>query len=548
MNMPTNLIRKFSQLVKDPVLRTWTIGRLLGRWPGEPAFTAHYPLYLDGQLPLDIEIPSGDFSELPDGPPTGPIDLSLAGETLRLAPGDEAALFERTFDDIETTLALHRFAWLPLLAKKADPAWVAAIWRAWIRNYADPGHAWAWHPYTAAERAINIATFGQDVGLPGPVDETLAILAAHAPAIAERLEYFGDHHTSNHLANNGRGLFLLGIALGLPKCTEMGGRILTEEAKRIFAPSGVLREGSSHYHALLTANYGQCAEAATKSDRPEAPVLAAVSERARAVTGRLKLPGGFPLIGDISPDLPPEKILDSLNIPEDRDVPALSEDGWHRLDSGPWSGLWHVAPDGFSHMPGHGHQDCGGFELHFKDEPVFIDPGRGSYGETGDAARYRSAIVHNTLLIDNTDPYPSNKPYYSEAFRRHMGGPPPRIDQGRESIRLAHDGFARLGGVGIVSREWRFSPTGMILSDAAQGRSRHRISRILVTPLNVFPEDDGLLLRGRGQTFRLTADARMTTEPLMRWTAYGQGVAATAIRIELDAGLPWQGKLSLEIC
>jgi len=546
--MIIGLIRKAGQLLTDPVLRNWTFGRVVGRWPGAPAFNAHRPPYLTDLLPLTAETPMAEFSELQDSPPSDAIELCLAGEALRLVPGDEATLFGRIFDDIEVTLALHRFAWLPLLGDDADPAWVNAILRAWMKDHAEPADGWAWHPYTAAERVINILTFAGRSGLPGPVAQSLDLLALHGPAIAERLEYFGDHHTSNHLANNGRGLFLLGLALGLPKCAEIGGMILTEEAKRIFTPSGILREGSSHYHALLAASYGQCAEAARKFDRREAAALTAVAERARAVTGCLKLPGGFPLIGDISPDLRPEAILKSLNISEERDARALAEDGWYRLDVGPWSGIWHAAPDGFSHMPGHGHQDCGGFELHYMDQPVFIDPGRGGYGETGDAALYRSASVHNTLLIDNADPYPPNKPYYSEAFRRHMGGPPPRVEQDEESIRVAHDGFARLGGPGTLTRTWRLSPTTMTLSDSIEGRNRHRISRILVTPLDVFPGEDFLELRGRNQAFRLTTDGTVSTAPLTRWTAYGQGVPVTAIRIASDAALPWRGKLSLETC
>lgn len=528
------------------MLLTWVLGRMLGRWPGEPVFDAHHPPYLGGLLPLPAETPSIELSGLADTPPTQPIELSLVGETLKLEPGDEASLFERPFTDIESILALHRFAWLPLLGDSVDPAWVGAIWQAWAKDYASPTDGWAWHPYTAAERVINLLVFAQRNGLPNPVNKSLSVLAAHGPAIAERLEFFGDHHTSNHLANNGRGLFLLGLILGLPKCAELGGKILTEEAKRIFGSSGILREGSSHYHALLAANYSQCADVAIEAERPEAVALAAVARRARAVVGCLKLSGGFPLIGDISPDLPPEMVLAALTGSENMDAHTLADDGWYRLYSGPWSGLWHVAPDGFSHMPGHGHQDCGGFELHFKNEPIFIDPGRGGYGETSEAALYRSAKVHNTLLINDADPYPANKPYYDDAFRRFIGGSPPRVEKSEASISLTHDGFKRLKNVGTLSRHWQFTPSSMSLSDTVLGRRWHRLSRLLVTPLEVVTADEGLILRGQEQSFRLSIDGNVATETITRWTAYGRGVPVTAIRISVQAELPWTGKLLLE--
>lgn len=532
--------------MKDPVLRGWVLGHLFGRWPSEPAFNANRPPYLDGVLPLIPETPSGDFSELSDLSPTRPIELSLPGQSHKLEPGDEENLFQHSFDDIEVTLALHRFAWLPLLGSEVDPAWVTSIWRAWVRDHGTPVDGWAWHPYTAAERAINILAFAQRQGLPGPINETLSLLAQHGPAIAQRLEYFGDHHTSNHLANNGRGLFLLGLALGLPKCAEIGGRILIEEAKRIFLPSGMLREGSSHYHVLLAANYAQCAKAANEIGRPEASALTTTANDARAVAACLNLPGGFPLIGDISPDIAPEIVLNALSLTENRHAKSLAEDGWHRLDCGPWSGIWHSSPEGFSHMPGHGHQDCGSFELHFSSEPVFMDPGRGKYGETGEAALYRSGTVHNTLLVDGQDPFPPNRPYYDDIFRSRIAGIPPRFSRGSDSISLSHDGFMRLKTVGTVRREWRFTDSSMNLEDCVEGRGKHHISRILVTPLRVARVENGLTLQGRDKFFHLVTDGEVAIEPITRWTAYGRGEPATAIRISSDAELPWSGSISLE--
>lgn len=518
---------------------------MLGRWPGEPAFTAHRPGYLEDLLPLAGETPSGDFSELPDTPPKNSIELQLAAETIHLNPGDESTLFERSFGDIETTLSLHRFAWLPLAGKDLDPAWFVAIWRAWTSKYNQPADGWAWHPYTAAERVINILSFAQRNGLPAPLINSLSILAQHGPAIAERLEFFGDHHTSNHLANNGRGLFLLGLTLGLPKCAELGGRILTEEAKRIFSASGILREGSSHYHALLAVNYAQCADAAMEIDRPEAPALMAIAKDARAAAGYLKLPGGYPLIGDISPDISPDIIFNILSAVENPHGNALAGDGWYRLDSGPWAGLWHVSPEGFSHMPGHGHQDCGGFELHYNAERVFIDPGRGAYGETGEAALYRAGAMHNTLLIDGHDPYPANKPYYNDTFRRGVTGEPPEVVRQKNMLQLSHNGFSRLKSIESVTRQWRFTSASLILNDRVEGSGKHEMTRVLITPLDVQKSDGGVKLKGRQTSFQLQCDGHIDIESITRWTAYGVGEPAIRIRITNPTSLPWSGSLTL---
>ena len=64
-----------------------------------------------------------------------------------------------------------------------------------------------------------------------------------------------------------------------------------------------------------------------------------------------------------------------------------------------------VPPDGWSPMPGHGHEDLGSFELHDGERPVIVDPGRGSYNDT----EYCRARLHNYLTIDDVGPVAINR-------------------------------------------------------------------------------------------------------------------------------------------
>ncbi len=525
-------------------------GRALGRWPGEPAFTPHRPPYLDGVTPLAAETPSHDFRELQSPAPAGPLTLELAGETVRIEPRREAGLFERPFEDVETLLSLHRFAWLTDKNDAIDPAWVGALWRAWLEGFSSPSNDWAWHPYTAGERAVNILAFARRHGLPGPLEKTVSVLAAHAPAIAQRLEYFGDHHTSNHLANNGRGLFVLGLELGLPRAAEIGATILLNEATRLFTPSGMMGEGSSHYHLLYLRLYEKAANAAKAANRSEAETLHAIAGKARKAAKILVLPGGLALMGDISPDIPPADLLASLDLEPEAKPPAFSAAGWLRFDDGPWSGLWRASPEGFSPMPGHSHQDTGGFELHYEDEPVFIDPGRGAYGEEGEAALYRSASAHNTLMLDGADPFPPNRPYYDETFRRLVAGPPPELTAAEGGVTLCHHGFSRFPHGGKHTRSWRFEGSRMTLEDKLEGRGRATVTRTFITPLAAEKSPDGgVVIRGKKATYRLDANgAPIIIEPITRWLAYGIGEPALAIRLNLRAPLPFTGSVTLEAC
>ncbi len=565
------LIRKLSQLYSDPVLRRWIVDRFVFRRGATPAFLAHRPPYLDGLLPLVLEEPRGDFPEHPLSAPGQAISLDILGETVTLAPGEEESLFDLEFDDTEKILAVHRFAWLPLRNGPGIVPWAFALWRAWLRRFSVPDDSWAWHPYTAAERAVNLIGFAAKFGFPAPASESLAALAAHGPAIADRLEYFGDHDTSNHLSDNGRGLFLLGLELKMGKCADMGARILLSEAERIFSPrSGVLREGSTHYHFLLCRNYVQAWLAADRHEHPAAAPLGQIAARALAVARRLVLPGGLPLIGDVSPDCPVDYLLGlagrddetgwtgQLETAERADLAALADaascltvdqlmaDGWVRLETGPWSALCHFPPSGWSPMPGHGHQDMGGFELHCADEPVFIDLGRGSYRLTPSDQVYCSGAMHNTILVDGRDPYPPNKPYYDDGFRRRVINGCPSLKRTEKGVCLTHDGFSRLTGVGAVRREWRMDTRSVSIRDSVAGSGRHRISRILCTTLPARRAPEGIRLAGRVGAWLLTADGEIRMEKTKIWRGYGKAEPATRLIIEGDSRLPFAGEMRIE--
>ncbi len=567
--MLASLVRKARQLAADPVLRRWLALRALRLTPGEPAYAAHCPPYLGaGWSGLSPEIPTAAFASAPGGEPVGMPTLRLAGANVT---GDPAELVARRFDDIETQLSLHRFAWVPLMGDGEDPRWVSAVWSAWTERFGTPDGSWAWHPYTAAERAINLLAFARRHFLPEPAARTLDCLAAHAPAIAAGLEYFGGHHSSNHLANNGRGLYLLGLALGLPGATEVGARILLEEGRRIFQPSGVLREGSTHYHLLLTRSWAEIWLAARAAQRSEAEEFGRILDAALAVLPHFALPGRFPLVGDVSPDCPPSDLFGLLPggdrqggwvgrlAAEDRTILAerlggaveaeiLAVHGWRRFDLGEWSGLWHAAPEGFSHMPGHGHQDCGSFELHYGGRPLFIDPGRGSYAIAGEAEEYVSARAHNGLSVDGADPYAANKPYFAPAFRRCMAGPPPRLEPFGNGLALECHGFTRLGGVGIWRRRWNFAERRLTIADEIEGRGRHWVVRRLQTTMGVERTGDRLVLRdAEGADLSLIAPgAELTVIPARSWRAYGEGEPATRIEIAVEVSLPWRGEIIVE--
>lgn len=557
------LKRKFDRLRTDPVLRAWLLRRAVGLQSGPAPFAAHMPPYAWERLPLAIENTAWNEPPVkaPETHAEAPVMLQIAGVEAAFDPADPEAFFDAPQTDIEVDLARHRFAWIAL-----QPDLPAAIfhrtWQAW-RSRFFPVDGMHWHPYTAAERAINVIDAARRFGTSADTDRLAADLAHHAKIISERLEYFGEHDTSNHLANNGRGLYRIGCAIGDENTAALGFDILTHEAERIFLPGGMLREGSSHYQFLYLRNYIDvwlCAERHGRS--AEAETLKSIAgksmQAARAVVAGERLP----LIGDISPDCPPgfllgleqgecawTRTLDDADRDRLRDLAGAVtspgdgiHDGWLRARFGRWSVFAHVPNAGWPFMPGHAHQDMGSAEIHVDGRALFVDPGRGAYGETGDAALYRSSAVHGTLRIDNADPYPPNKPYYDDAFRTRHAGPAAAMlhDDG---ITVAHGGYRRLGA-DDVRRRWTFTNKEVRIDDGVSGRGTHVIERTLVTPLAVRIEGTRAII---GDTFALAGDVTAPrAEPVTIWHAYNNGMPGTRIVFETRAGLPWSGTLTLE--
>ncbi|MBT5648678.1 MAG: hypothetical protein HOJ41_12520 [Rhodospirillaceae bacterium] len=558
-------------MLDDPVLRRWLVRRLAGLEKAPPAFVAGQPPYL-GPVTPDTDLPGINTDEFPAGnfkPPQSSIRIELPGKTVELVPENPAALFTQSYGDLETLLAAHRFAWVPIAGAAVDPDWVAALWWAWADRFGTGDSGWPWHAYTAAERAINIIDFSRRFGLPGDRDESHALLVRHADIIRDNLEYFGEHYTSNHLSNNGRGLLRIGTAFGRADLAATGAKIMVAEAGRIFGRSGVLREGSTHYHLLLTRNYIDAWLDAKSAGLEQAVMLRDIAERALAVIPGLCLPGGMPLIGDISPDVSPAYLAGltgklrggdrqtwPANLPVDRqrdvqDLIAansavspdkLAEDGWHRFGEHGWQALAFVSPDGWPPMPGHGHQDLGSFELHDGAIPVFVDPGRGTYADSG----YVSADMHNCLTIGGVGPVPMNRAYYSPDFRKRIVAAKPVVRRTREGTILGQAGFQHLSGIGSVERELQFTAGCVRITDRISGRGRQNIRRRFCTPHPVVRDGDTAVIDAGAASYRLSTGGEVSLIEITCWAAYGQGIRGTLIVTETGGALPVDAVATLE--
>ena len=114
-------------------------------------------------------------------------------------------------------------------------------------------------------------------------------------------------------------------------------------------------------------------------------------------------------------------------------------------------------------------------------------------------------------------------------------------------MRLVHHGYSRLGGIGAVSRHWRFAGIAFEITDLVEGGGRHSVSRFLHTALPVEKSAGGVILRGKGRTYRVASKDPMSLGPATFWRAYGEGTPATTIEIASHVELPWESTMTVEV-
>ncbi len=552
----------YLQVLTDPVQRRWAFGRLRNRWPvaARPA----PPAYLNTRPAAETP----GRTDLPDWSPGKPATVLLTlpgGETLRVVPGKADGLLDRRWDDPATAAAFQGFAWM---AQDPDGIALAVLWPAWLdRHASSEASGLAWNADIVAERSLALLDRVRLRGLPAPRRQTLAALETHAAVL---LSSFAERAAPPVLlARRAHALIRLGLDLAMPATADFGLAALLAECGRLLSPSGVSLLESTHYHLRLCQSLADAWLAARRHARTEAAPLESVLRRALAVVPPLTLPGGLPLIGDVVENLPLgwlrgllrgaameqgwtgqlpaaeraclKELRDDSCLP---DLEALRADGWLRVDQDGWSGLWHAAPDGWPAFDGYGHQDLGSCELHFEGVPIFVDAGGSHCGNINGRTLCRKATAHGGLQLDRRDPYPFGHPNYSDAFRRQVGGMPPRLRAEFDGASLVFGALAGRGGLRDGSRRWHFAEGGVVIDDMLNGTGRTVVSRRFLTPLAVRREDDRtVLLEGAGRGFRLIADQPLTIGDGCRWCGFGVTEPLKVIEIGGRLNLPWRGRV-----
>jgi len=553
---------------------------------------AHYPRQvrqaskmLTAGIAGEGAFPCGDVTAAP------PTRLGAGQDRLKLATGyywfTGRPQWETVFEDPEQTVSLHRWNWLLVkLTEEPSPAiqhWGLDLMRDWTGQIMKANRGLPWESYTTGERICNAILFlaitdrslDSTPKVPGDIAQALAVMARY---LACRLEYKGGESTGNHVINNARALCFAGQALQIAPATELAAAILRNDLSRLVPADGFLREGSSHYHFLVTRWLLEilwiCRVTGEQQVRALVePTAALMVERCWFFLVRNKHTGTWvmPTIGDVSPDCSWQWLIDlpwcreAMKLFAPEQIPPCSmlsgwaslfdglplrgatsttavgmeqpvfrsfpESGWYRLDWGALTVFWHVEPCGAPPFISHGHCDIGAFCLYWDGTEILTDPGRLNYQEHDSLGLYGlSARAHNSVLIDGLEPF----------IYRYRGRYPDSYRQGNvdvswgmegETFRMAirHTGFSRLDGDRIVfTRVFRVGRGQFVIEDSLEGRARHLIETYFqwAPCVSLRGQDESGHLRIAAPAFRSTFHA----EPI------GARAASAVIRWRLVRG------------
>ncbi len=453
--------------------------------------------------------------------PVSKINFAPAGQLspgrLRLSVGwlayEHRPDWSASFSDPEVTVSLHRWNWLlrgvtdesPRLSRDQG----VALIRSWLGQCLK-NESFGEDAYSTGERIVNGSIFLLHTGDCTVPSDIRTAFHHMGRQIAAHLEYYEGDTTGNHAFNNARGLLFSGTLALLPNAVDLAFSIARERLPRLVTKDGFLREGSSHYHFLFTRWVLEMCWIAQRTGHAEIstflkPYAKVLVERCWffLIKDRASGQWHFPLIGDVSPDFPPNWLLglpwsrpalevftpnslphppneagwasifgigESANCRLDSGSLTFPDSFWHRIEHGDLTLFVYAMAESGCLSASHRHFDLGGFALYHEGRPVLIDCGRLDYTTSRLGNYGKAAQAHNILAINDLPPAVDG-PSWLHGRYRAVDVNTGYLQSGDSAVFVVqHNGFARLVNINVQhERKFIFRGGSLIIEDQLTG-------------------------------------------------------------------------------
>ncbi|PMG97752.1 heparinase II/III family protein [Vibrio breoganii] len=337
-----------------------------------------------------------------------------------------------------------------------------------------------WEPYTISLRCVNwIKWFlsGNE-----PKSEWLSSLSLQVQALDQQIEY---HLLGNHLFANAKGLVFAGCFFKGKKGEDWlkrGLAILEQEIPEQILADGGNFELTPMYHNTILADmldlyhlsivYPDSIPSGTQSlwyeyilkmfgwaeqmEHPDGDV-SFFNDSAIGIAPKLKRLKEYAEILNV--DLPASN---------DEQVTVLKDSGYVVAQVNDKKLITDVAKVGPDYIPGHAHADTLSFELSIGNQRVFVNSGTSVYGLGAERLRQRKTETHNTVVVDGED---SSEVWSGFRVARRAYPSIPKINAKEQtvSVECSHDGYMRLPGKVMHTRNWQLASESLVVSDSLTG-------------------------------------------------------------------------------
>ena len=333
------------------------------------------------------------------------------------------------------------------------------------------------------------ASAGEELG--SNAHESLAVQARH---LAQNLEH---HLLGNHLLANAKALVFAGVHFQgeeAERWLSRGLALLRRELAEQVLPDGGHFERSPMYHALVLEDVLDLVALARSAPNALGAYEFGWRDLAQRMLAWLRAmvhpDGEIALFNDAAIGQAPtpaaleeyaRRIDCSTDSTPGPGVTWLQDSGYVRLERGPMVAICDVGEIGPSYLPGHAHADTLSFEASIDGRRLAVDSGTSHYEPGRERLRQRSTAAHNTVELDGES---SSEVWSSFRVARRARVMDVAVEERDDALVLkaSHDGYRRLPGRNVHTREWRLGDAAFSVSDQVQGPWKSAVARVHLHP------------------------------------------------------------------
>lgn len=438
---------------------------------------------------------------------------------------------------------LHYFDDLNAIDSAERTDWHRALIQRWVDEN-PPRVGNGWEPYPLSLRIVNWVKWalqGNDME-PAWLDS----LATQTRFLRKRLEY---HLLGNHLFANAKALVFAGLYFSgdeAEEWLEKGLGILAREVPEQVLGDGGHFERSPMYHSIILGdlldliNVGRSFDLFSTRFALLQNWLATTLKMLAWMKTMTHPDGQVGFFNDTTNGIAHsfsqlDEYADKLDLKmpyvKGQGMVNLSDSGFIQICHSKAFALLDVGEIGPDYLPGHAHADTLSFELSLFGQRCIVNSGISQYGDGPERLRQRGTAAHSTVEINDEN---SSEVWGGFRVARRARPFGLKVEDTKEAISVScsHDGYMRLKGETVHTREWRFEPGRMVVKDNIKGRFRQAVAYYHIHPDITVTYDD----EERGGYFAI-GDRKVS------WTVIARAVSVEDSTYHPEFGLSVPGQV-----